>query len=229
VAYYSFVPLFTSPFFFPVISYTPLSLSLQLLSLIRQTIQLHFFPSYGTQFRKHLCKYVDTAYFHRNVRTTGSSWGISLYVLCMYVCVCMYVFMYVCIMYACICLYVLCIYVCVCMYVWMYVMCVCMYVYTECPRRNVPDFGRMFLKLKYTDLTKNTYIRSWTVAEIMAREKCGFLAVPCTVPVSRDVLPVHCACPSFSLQQAQARSRCDCSCKVLGTLRTTATLVRVFM
>jgi len=29
--------------------------------------------------------------------------------------------------------------------------------YTECPERNVPDFGRMFLKLKYTDITKNTY------------------------------------------------------------------------
>jgi len=32
--------------------------------------------------------------------------------------------------------------------------------YTGCPGRNVPDFGRMFLKLKYTDITKNTYIRS---------------------------------------------------------------------
>jgi len=32
--------------------------------------------------------------------------------------------------------------------------------YTECPGGNVPDFGRMFLKLKYTDITKNTYIRS---------------------------------------------------------------------
>ena len=32
--------------------------------------------------------------------------------------------------------------------------------YTGCPRRNVPDFGRMFLKLKYTDITQNTYIRS---------------------------------------------------------------------
>ena len=38
------------------------------------------------------------------------------------------------------------------------------------PGGNVPDFGRLFLKLKYTDLTKNTYIRSWTVTEIMARE-----------------------------------------------------------
>ena len=34
------------------------------------------------------------------------------------------------------------------------------YIYTGCPERNVPGFGRMFLKLKYTDLTKNTYIRS---------------------------------------------------------------------
>ena len=45
----------------------------------------------------------------------------------------------------------------------------------------------------------------------MAREKCGLLAVPRTLPGSRDVLPVHGAC------------------KVLGTLRTTAKLVRVFM
>ena len=35
---------------------------------------------------------------------------------------------------------------------------------------NVPDFGRLFLKLKYTDITQNTYIRSWTVTVIMARE-----------------------------------------------------------
>ena len=35
---------------------------------------------------------------------------------------------------------------------------------------NVPDFGRMFLTLKYTDITQNTYIRSWTLTEIMARE-----------------------------------------------------------
>jgi hypothetical protein len=25
------------------------------------------------------------------------------------------------------------------------------YIYTGCPRRNVPDFGRVFLMLKYTD------------------------------------------------------------------------------
>ena len=61
--------------------------------------------------------------------------------------------------------------------------------YTECPGRNVPDFGKMFLKLKYTDLIKKTYIRSSTVTEIMARERCGFFAVPLTVPDSRDFYP----------------------------------------
>ena len=35
--------------------------------------------------------------------------------------------------------------------------------------------------LNYTDITQNTYIQSWTVTEIMAREKCGHLAFPRTV------------------------------------------------
>ena len=42
--------------------------------------------------------------------------------------------------------------------------------YTGCPRRNVPDFGRVFLMLNYTDIAQNTCIQSWTVMEIMARE-----------------------------------------------------------
>ena len=42
--------------------------------------------------------------------------------------------------------------------------------------------------LKYTDITQNTYIQSLTVTEIMAREKCGLLAGPRTVPVSCQVL-----------------------------------------
>jgi len=33
-------------------------------------------------------------------------------------------------------------------------------IYTVCPRRNVPDFGRVFLMLKYTDITQNTYVQS---------------------------------------------------------------------
>jgi len=32
--------------------------------------------------------------------------------------------------------------------------------YPGCPRRNVPDFGRVFLMLKYTDVTQNTYVQS---------------------------------------------------------------------
>jgi len=65
----------------------------------------------------------------------------------------------------------------------------------RCPRRNVSNFGRVFLMLKYTDITKNTYVQSWTVMEIMAREKCGILAGPRTVPVSWQ----HYSCPSLSV------------------------------
>ena len=68
-------------------------------------------------------------------------------------------------------------------------------VYTGCPRRNVPDFRRVFLMLKYTDITQNTYVQSWTVMEIMAREKCSLLVGPCTVPVSWQ----HYPCPSLSV------------------------------
>ena len=48
------------------------------------------------------------------------------------------------------------------------------YIYTGCPRRNMPDFGRVFLMLRYTDITQNTYVQSWTVTEIMAREVWNF-------------------------------------------------------
>jgi len=32
--------------------------------------------------------------------------------------------------------------------------------YTGCHRRNGPNFGRVFLMLKYSDITQNTYIQS---------------------------------------------------------------------
>ena len=38
----------------------------------------------------------------------------------------------------------------------------------------MPDFGRVFLMLKYTDTTQNTYVQSCTVTEIMAREFGNF-------------------------------------------------------
>ena len=42
--------------------------------------------------------------------------------------------------------------------------------YIECNRRNGPDFGRVFLRSNYTDITQNTYIQSSMVTEILARE-----------------------------------------------------------
>jgi hypothetical protein len=62
------------------------------------------------------------------------------------------------------------------------------YIYTGCPRRNGQNFGRVFRMLKYNYITQNTYIQSWTVTEIMAREKCGLLVGPRTVHVNWQVL-----------------------------------------
>ena len=45
----------------------------------------------------------------------------------------------------------------VCVYIFIYIS---IYIYTECPRRNVKYFGRVFLMLNYTDITQNTYIQS---------------------------------------------------------------------
>jgi len=84
-------------------------------------------------------------------------------------CVCTYVSVLVCIynMYVRIyvCMYeqtYVCVYIYVCMF--------CIYIYTECPRRNLPGFGMVFLMLNYTDITQNTCVQSFTVTEIMARE-----------------------------------------------------------
>ena len=48
------------------------------------------------------------------------------------------------------------------------------HIYTGCHRRKGPNFGRVFLMLNYTDITQSTYIQSWTVTEIMAREVWNF-------------------------------------------------------
>jgi len=45
-------------------------------------------------------------------------------------------------------------------YIYIYIYIDIYTVYTGCPGRNVPDFGRMFLKLKYTDITQNSYTQS---------------------------------------------------------------------
>ena len=46
--------------------------------------------------------------------------------------------------------------------------------YTGCSRRNVRDFGRVFLRSNYTDITQNTYIQSSMAMEILAREVWNF-------------------------------------------------------
>jgi len=67
------------------------------------------------------------------------------------------------------------------------------YIYKVCPRSNVPDFGRVFLMLKYTDISQNTYIQCRTVTEIVAKAQCGFHAVPRTAPfqLTRYVYTAH--------------------------------------
>ena len=90
------------------------------------------------------------------------------------------------------------------------------HIYTGCPRRNVSDFGRVFLMLKYTNITQNTYVQSWTVTEIKVREKCGLLAIPRTVPGSRDVIPIRCALSVLVYGRLKRFPRCDCTCKVVG-------------
>jgi hypothetical protein len=103
-------------------------------------------------------------------------------------------------------------------------------IYTGCPRRNVPDFGRVFLVLKYTDITQNTYIQSWTVTEIMAREKCGILEGPRTVPVSWQPY----LCPSSSVVSYYGNSAgslpsvsVQSEREVVGTINTRENILHV--
>ena len=87
--------------------------------------------------------------------------------------VCIYIYLYMCVLciYRYVCVLV-CMYECACMSV----ECVCLQVnmyecmYTGCPRRKGPNFGRVFLRSNYTDITQNTYIQSSMVTEILARE-----------------------------------------------------------
>jgi len=41
-------------------------------------------------------------------------------------------------------------------------------------RRKGPNFGRVFLRSNYTEMTQNTYIKSSMVTEISAREVSNF-------------------------------------------------------
>jgi len=73
--------------------------------------------------------------------------------------------------------------------------------------------------LNYTDFTQNTYIRSWTVTEIMAREKCGLLA--CSMYCMCSALQrfphsstVQCLLvASYVISATRSVSRCTYECK----------------
>jgi hypothetical protein len=104
----------------------------------------------------------------------------------------------------------------------------------------VPDFGRVFLMLKYSDITQNTYVQSSTVTEIMTREKCGLLwgsthctcqltvlsisVLDCSV-ISRLTLALTAYLQADKLDQTlrDTVSLLSVSYIVLGTLRTTMT------
>ena len=49
--------------------------------------------------------------------------------------------------------------------------------YTECNKRNGPDFGRVFLMLNYNEKPQNTYIQSSMVTEIRPEKSVDFFGV----------------------------------------------------
>ena len=124
--------------------------------------------------------------------------------LCMYfVITSVYIFLY---MYVLMYVYV---YKCECMYVYIRI-CVflCMFIYTVCPRRNVSDFGRVFLILKYTDITQNTCVKIWTFTEIMSWDKYNLHAGPHTVLLSWQSYPfLTLSVVSYDGNSAHARHR----------------------
>ena len=101
--------------------------------------------------------------------------------------------------------------------------------YTECNRKNVRDFGRVFLRSNYTDITQNTYIQSSMVTEILVREKCGLLwylrTVLCLWRHTRRI-------PKLSLDAAHSDlgdGHMLAVCIVVGSQWATMKRVRVFL
>jgi hypothetical protein len=69
----------------------------------------------------------------------------------------------------------------------------------------VPDFGRVFLMLKYTDITQNTYVQSLTVTEIMSIEKCGLLAGSTHCTCQLKILSLSVLACGVTLRQFSSR------------------------
>jgi len=84
--------------------------------------------------------------------------------------------------------------------------------------------------LNYTDITQNTYTQSWTVTEILAREKCGHLAFPRTVRLQlcsaltvREQCGTHFCDGTSSAQRDKIAFHYCRYVHCLVTLRTTVT------
>lgn len=76
-------------------------------------------------------------------------------------------------------------------------------------RRNLPYFGRTFLRLIDIYIIKHSHTRSFTVAEKLTGDECD-LAILRTVPVWHDALLLHCVGLSLSRQPSQAMRRRVC-------------------
>ena len=75
--------------------------------------------------------------------------------------------------------------------------------YTGCPRRKGPNFGRVFLRSNYTDITQNTYIQSSMGTEILNIEKWGLVWCLRTVLCPwRHTSRIRSCIPTLSLDAA---------------------------
>lgn len=82
--------------------------------------------------------------------------------------------------------------------------------YTGCFRWDMPYIGKTCLRLIYSCIIKDICPRSWTIAEVVTREKCDLLAVPRSVPIQHAVLSLQCTCPSLSRTPSQDIRRWVC-------------------
>ena len=129
--------------------------------------------------------------------------------------------------------------VCVCLYIYIYIYIYISYIHTGCPRRNVPDFGRVFLTLKCTDITQklngyedNGQRKVWSSAGphtlYLSADKsyqCLFLCVVSDYGKSAHTSLI----PECAVSHVTSVLAIHVSCIVLGILRTIMTCVRVFL
>jgi hypothetical protein len=83
--------------------------------------------------------------------------------------------------------------------------CIFVHVYTGCTRKNLPYFGRSFLRISYIDIPKNSYDRIWNVTEKIKWEQNVFLLRFCVLLAWRTFCTL--AGTSLSLQPSQDTRR----------------------